>query len=120
MPTETPSPTWLATLAAALAAAAAGLFAGWVDFHQDEPQPAVLILLVGCGFVGLFRPEGAWRWALLAGLGIPAVLLIGRAMGATPFGPPSSSNWGYLLPLIPAFIGAYGGALARRALAALF
>jgi len=98
---------------------AAGLFAGWVDFHNDEVQAAVLVVLVGSGLAGLAQPAHAWRWAVIVALGIPAVYLIGDAIGATPVSPPGPNLFGTLMALIPGFIGAYAGALARRAAGAL-
>jgi hypothetical protein len=111
--------TRLPDIVAGLVAAGAGLAIGWVDFHQDEPQPAVLLLLVSCGLLGLARPGGAWRWAVLVGAGIPVVAFAGHTLGWTPTGPPSSSAWGYLLPFIPALIGVYAGAFVRRAAVSL-
>jgi hypothetical protein len=103
-------------LAAALAVAA-GSFAGYVDFHNDEPQPAVLVILVAGGLLGLLAPRGAWLWAIIIALGIPAAYLIGGAIGATPRAPVEPNIFGSLLALIPAFLATYAGVLVRRVIA---
>jgi len=54
------------------AAVATGLFAGAVDFNNNEPQAAAAVLLVLCGLMGFARPRHAWRWGIIAPLGIPA------------------------------------------------
>jgi hypothetical protein len=101
-------------LVAAALSVAAGLFAGWVDFHNDEPQPAVLVILVAGGFLGLLAPHRAWLWAIIIALGIPAAYLIGGAIGAAPRAPVEPNIFGSLLALIPAFLATYAGVLARK------
>lgn len=89
------------------------LFAGWVDFNNDEPQAAVLVILLTTSLLGLILPPRAWLWALIVALGIPAVYLTARALGYQPVSLPSPGWYASLLALIPAFIGAYAGALGR-------
>jgi len=94
-------------------AIAGAAFAGWVDFNNDEPQAAVLVILVWTVLLGMLLPKRAWLWAIILGLGVPAVYLAARAMGFQPASPPSPSWYASLIALIPAFIGAYAGAVGR-------
>ncbi len=96
------------------------VFAGWVDFHNDEPQAAVLLILVITALLGFILPRYAWLWAILVALGIPAMYFVLTALGYQPISPPSPGWYASLLALIPAFIGAYAGALGRVILNTLF
>jgi hypothetical protein len=91
-------------------------FAGWVDFNNDEPQAAVLVILVLTFLLGYALPGRAWLWAIIVALGLPAVYLMARSLGYQPKSPPSPGWYASLLALIPAFIGAYAGALGRTIL----
>jgi hypothetical protein len=90
-----------------------GIFAGWVDFNNDEPQAAVLVILVVTFLLGLILPRKAWLWAIIVALCLPGVYLFARSLGYLPVSPPSPGWYASLLALIPAFIGAYSGALGR-------
>jgi hypothetical protein len=94
-------------------ALAGGIFAGWVDFNNDEPQAAVLVILVITLLLGLIQPRLAWLWAIIVALSLPAVYLVATNLGYQPVSPPSPGWYASLLALIPAFIGAYAGALGR-------
>ena len=94
-------------------ALAGGIFAWWVDFNNDEPQAAVLVILVVTFLLGFLVPRRAWLWAIIVALCLPVGYLLAPYSWATyqsarssPAGMPPS------LALIPAFIGAYLGALA--------
>ncbi len=88
-------------------------FAGWVDFNNDEPQAAVLVILVGTILLGWLQPGKAWLWAIIIALGLPGMYMMLRALGYQPTSPPSPGWYASLLALIPAFIGAYAGAIGR-------
>jgi hypothetical protein len=90
-----------------------GIFAGWVDFNNDEPQAAVLVILVVTFLLGLIQPRLAWLWAIIVALSLPAVYLVATNLGYQPVSPPSPGWYASLLALIPAFIGAYSGTLGR-------
>ena len=98
----------------AAAAVAVGVFAGVVDFHNNEPQPAAAVLLVLGAMLGFARPRHAWRWGVIAAVGIPAVYLIGRAIGCKPADSLHPNIFGSLVAVIPALIGVYGGVLVRK------
>lgn len=95
-------------------------FTGWVDFHNDEPQAAVLVILVFTALLGWLLPGKAWLWAIIVALGIPAMYFLLRALGYQPVSLPSPGWYASLLALIPAFIGAYAGASSRVIFSKLF
>jgi hypothetical protein len=97
-----------------------GIFAGWVDFNNDEPQAAVLVILMVTFLLGLIQPRLAWLWAIIVALSLPAVYLVATNLSYQPVSPPSPGWYASLLALIPAFIGAYLGALARVILNSAF
>ncbi len=103
-----------------LIALCGAVFVGWVDFHNDEPQAAVLLILVLTFLLGILLPARAWLWAILVALGIPGMYFVLRALGYQPVSQPSPGWYASLLALIPAFIGAYAGALGRVILNTLF
>ena len=93
------------------------LAVGYIDTHAttDDTFPAVLILLV-CAFpFGFAQPRRVWPYALIVGLGVPAAHLIGLLFGYRPPYPVEPNVLATFLALIPAFIGAYSGALAGLA-----
>jgi hypothetical protein len=101
--------TWICVILAL----AGGIFAGWVDFNNDEPQAAVLVILVVTFLLGLLRPRLAWLWAIIVALCLPGVYLVATNLGYQSVSPPSPGWYASLLALIPAFIGAYAGGLGR-------
>jgi hypothetical protein len=96
-----------------LLALCVAIFAGWVDFNNDEPQAAALIILVMTILLGWLQPAKAWLWAIIVASGLPGMYLMLRALGYQPASPPSPRWFASLLALIPAFIGAYAGVFAR-------
>jgi hypothetical protein len=99
-----------------LLAFAGGIFTGWVDFNNDEVQAAVLVILAVTFLLGMILPRRAWLWAIIVALCLPGVYLIAVGLGYQPVSPPSPGWYASLIALIPAFIGAYTGALARVAI----
>ena len=86
-----------------------------MDFNNDEPQAAVIVIVAFTGLLGFIQPRKAWRWALIVGLGVPIVYLLATALGyhAKSIGEP---GWyASLIALIPAFISTYCGVLLRKA-----
>ena len=90
-----------------------GAFAGWVDFNNDEPQAAALVVLAVTFLVGFLLPRRAWLWAIIVALCLPGMHLLLRGLGYHPVSLPEPGFYASLLALIPAFIGAYWGALLR-------
>jgi hypothetical protein len=94
-------------------ALAGGIFAWWVDSRNDEPQAAVLVILVVTFVVGFLVPRRAWLWAIITGVCLPVGYLLARTLGYLPAAPLEPGWYASVIALIPAFIGAYLGALAR-------
>jgi hypothetical protein len=94
-------------------ALAGGIFAWWVDSRNDEPQAAVLVILMTTFILGLLVPRRAWLWAIVVGLCLPLGYLLARSVGYLPATPVEPGWYASIIALIPAFIGAYGGALSR-------
>ncbi len=103
------------TIISILLALGIGFMAGWVDFLNDEPQAAVLLLVVLGGLLGLTRPGMPWLCAIIAALSIPAFYLTASALDFRPVSWPQPNLFATLIALIPAFIGVYGGLGVRKA-----
>jgi hypothetical protein len=94
-------------------ALAGGIFAWWVDSRNDEPQAAVLVILMFTFLLGFLVPRRAWVWAVITGFCLPVGYLLARSLGYLPAVPLEPGWYASILALIPAFIGAYSGALVR-------
>jgi glycopeptide antibiotics resistance protein len=94
-------------------ALAGGIFGWWVDSRNDEPQAAVLVILMVTFVLGFLVPRRAWLWAIITGLCLPLGYLLTRTVGYLPAAPVEPGWYASALALIPAFIGAYLGAFAR-------
>jgi cyanate permease len=90
------------------------ILAGAVDFNNDEPQAAVIVIVVFAGLSGFIQPKRAWLWAIIVGLGIPLIYLIATALGYHSRSVAEPGWYASLIALIPAFISAYCGALLRK------
>lgn len=91
------------------------LATGYLHLRADADALSIALLLGGACIFGFACPAGAWRLALIVGLGIPAALLVGHGGVAPPF---THRDADLPLPasLIPALIGAYTGAFIHRLL----
>jgi MFS-type transporter involved in bile tolerance (Atg22 family) len=103
------NPVWLCVIFAL----AGGIFAGWVDFNNDEVQATVLVILVVTFIAGFIMPKKAWLWAIIVAFCLPGVYLFARSLGYQPVSPPSPGWYASLLAIIPALIGAYSGTVGR-------
>jgi len=84
-----------------------GLIAAAIDLHADSRHALRLLLGLGCFGMGFAAPRGAWRWGLLAGLGLPLLAAI-----SGPQGPYAFDRGDVWFPLPPAVALAVAGALA--------
>ena len=101
--------TWQYLLAVFL-----GLLIAFLDHQSDDPQLAVLLLLVFGVFLGFAQPEGSWRWAMLLGAWLPllqflTILVEGKYNAIVNEGLYS------FFALLPAFLGTYIGVGLRWA-----
>ena len=87
-------------------AIALGLLIGYVDSRPtwDDTGVTAGVLLITTAILGALAPQRPWVWALCVGLWIPL------------FGIAGSSNYGSLMAIAVAFVGAYSGMLVRRVL----
>ena len=96
-----------------LGAVVVGSLAFYVDLHNDEVQPAALILLVGSGLIGAAWPKWSWLAGLISGVCITVGHFAYRAAGGAPPFPIEPNPFAALVAIIPATIGALIGAGAR-------
>lgn len=103
------------TIFTAVLALAGGALAGYVDFHNDEVQAAVLVLVAVAATCGLLHPRSSWTFGLLASLGIPVYAFVGRQLGGVPKYPGEIGVAGILLPaLIGVATSTIAGFVRRR------
>lgn len=86
---------------------------GYVHMRSDADGLSVALLLVGTFACGVACPVAAWRWAILAGLGLPLALLLAHG-----FSPPPVPRHDADMPLPASVIGAlaasYAGVLSHH------
>ncbi len=92
-----------------------GFLTGLIGVKSDDPQLPVVLLLTFGLFIGFARPAGAWRWALALGLWLPALGWLAYALKLSTLNMGVDDLLFSTVALVPAFIGAYGGAFIRRA-----
>ena len=84
-----------------------GLLITYMDTRPnwDDTGVSALAIFLSCGLLGVMGPARPWLWALAVGLWIPV------------FGITLRHNFGSLLALVIAFVGAYAGMVFRKMLA---
>jgi hypothetical protein len=70
--------------------------------NWDDTGVTAFAILVSCAVLGAMGPRRPWLWALAVGIWIP-ILGIAR-----------TQNFGSLLALLVAFVGAYAGMATRK------
>ena len=85
---------------------------GWIDAHQDEVQPAALLLFLGTATFAFLDARRAWLGWLVLGLSIPGARWVldlrGSSVGQGPF-------LATFLAFLPAGVGALTGLALRKA-----
>ena len=81
-----------------------GMLIAYVDARPtwDDTGVTAAAVFVVCGVLGAMSPSRPWVWALAVGSWIPLVGIL------------TSQNYAAILALVVAFVGAYGGMLARH------
>jgi hypothetical protein len=87
---------------------------GYVNIHANEVQAPVLTILVLTFLLGCLDPRRAWLWAICLGGAVPLSYALAPIFGYLVPYPPDPNIFASFIALIPAFIGAYAGVLARR------
>jgi hypothetical protein len=101
---------------ASLSAIVAGVFASYIDFHANEVQATLLVLMATSFLLGCAAPKGAWRRAAMIAALLPAVHIAVYASGkaASNQGHPYFSRLMMFWPaLVASLFGAYAGVFLR-------
>jgi hypothetical protein len=100
-------------------AVALGMFCGVVHVGVRDPLLTALSVLVSTMFLGYMRPSRPWRWVLLVGLFVPAVMTGANLMGY--YRDLSRAGlYGSVLIMLPGIAGAFGGHVGRRFIGVMF
>jgi len=94
-------------------AGASGIFAGWADMRVGDLLFTTLLVVAPCMILGVMRPVKPWRWVVVVGICVPAVVLAAYLVFIQR--PSHSQVYESFLAFLPGIAGAYGGALLRRA-----
>ncbi len=90
------------------------LWGAWLavlDLHDDEVQPAALLLFLGGFVLGFARPRRWWAWATGLALWIIVEPVIADVFHLTMAFP---ANAGAVLAFVPALLGAGAGAALAK------
>ena len=81
-----------------------GVAIAYVDSRPSWDDTAITVgsLVLSTGLLAFFSPKQPWIWALAVGIWIPLFAVAG------------AHNYGGVIALVFAFVGAYGGMLLRR------
>src|ERR1700731_4816202 len=98
-------------------AALAGIGTGCVDVAVDDLLFTALLAVMACMALGMLRPQWPWRWVAVVSAFVPLTELGAYLIRAVK--PTRAQVYGSFLVALPGIAGAYGGAVARRAIDAL-
>ncbi len=90
-----------------------GLGIGWLDLHTTEVTVPIVGLLAAGLFCGTLQPRGAWRWALLLAVGVPAMQAVALWLDLDTAEPVRLDARPVLVVAAFALIGCYVGAGLR-------
>jgi hypothetical protein len=100
-------------------AVALGMLCGVVHVGVRDPLLTALSVLVSTMFLGYMRPSRPWRWVLLVGLFVPAVMTGANLMGY--YRDLSRAGlYGSALIMLPGVAGAFGGHFGRAFMRVMF
>ena len=89
------------------------LASAWVQVRIHDLLFTALLVLASAMLLGVLRPERPWRWSVLLLLVTP--LMQGLARFRVVEQPRRAEVYESFLAFLPAMVGAYGGAVLRRA-----
>ncbi len=96
-----------------------GVLCGVVHVGVRDPLLTALSVLASTMFLGYMRPSRPWRWVLLVGLFVPAVMTGANLMGY--YRDLSRAGlYGSALIMLPGVAGAFGGHFGRRFIGVMF
>lgn len=98
-------------------AVSAGLVAAFADLRYESQQSPICLILISTFTLGFLRQSSFWISGLLVGLVMPAVHILAQIFqwDIKYQTNPGMPVWAFVA-LIPALLGATGGALTRRLL----
>ena len=96
-----------------------GALCGLVHVGVRDPLLTALSVVASTMFLGYMRPSRPWRWVLLVGLFVPAVMSGANLMGY--YRDLSRAGlYGSALIMLPGIAGAFGGHFGRRFMRVMF
>ena len=85
---------------------------GWMNYHAtDDVQPVAGALIIGAFAFAFWRPRLAWLSVLLLWVAVPLSSIAGYATNYHPGLVKPAPLYETLVALVPAIIGAVGGAV---------
>jgi hypothetical protein len=95
-----------------------GIAAGMLDVKLGDLLLTALLVLLSTMTLGILRPQKPWRWILLVGTCIPAMMLLAYlSFREKPY---PAQIYESFLGFLTGTAGAYGGAACRRAFQEIF
>jgi len=95
-----------------------GLAAGWLDAKLGDLLLTALLVLASTMLLGILRPERPWRWIVVVGACVPAVMLLAYFLLTEK--PYRAQIYESFLGFLTGAAGAYGGAAVRKAVGEIF
>ncbi len=82
-----------------------GLAIGWLDSRPswDDAGITVGFILIAAAILGISEPSRAWLWGIIVGVGVMLLDILLR------------NSYAASVAILFGFVGAYGGALLRKA-----
>jgi|SRR3954462_5267282 hypothetical protein len=101
-----------------LAAVLLGMSAGYLDARIGDLLLTALLVLLSTMLLGILRPERPWRWLIIVGASVPAMMLLSYFLFTEK--PYRAQIYESFLGFLTGAAGAYGGAACRKAYREIF
>jgi hypothetical protein len=89
------------------------LASGWVQVRIHDLLFTALLVLASAMLLGGLQPPRPWRWAVLFLVVVPLMQLLAPLLAVER--PTRAEVYEAFLVFLPGIVGAYGGAMLRRA-----